>query len=38
MAQMAQPSSIAHLRGETARAVELAITIKTITRKAITKR
>jgi len=38
MAHIAQISSISKLHGETARVVELAITIKTITPKTITIR
>ncbi|AXL50582.1 hypothetical protein DSC91_002871 [Paraburkholderia caffeinilytica] len=38
MAHIAQISSISKLHGKTARVVELAITIKTITPKTITKR
>jgi hypothetical protein len=38
MAKIPQISSISNLHGKTARAVELAITIKTITPKTITIR
>jgi hypothetical protein len=38
MAKFPQISSISNLHGKTARAVEFAITIKTITPKTITKR
>ncbi|MGF6854841.1 hypothetical protein [Paraburkholderia sp. CI3] len=38
MAQISQISSISKMHGTTARAIELAITIKTITPKTITKR
>jgi hypothetical protein len=38
MAQISQISSISKANGHTARAIELAISIKTITPKTITKR